>query len=154
LRAHNLVRALAIVCCVVVAAGCENTAEGVKQDAARAKEKATAASEEAAKQTSDAADKAGDAVASGARDAASQAGRALGKAGKSISGAAQTIDIKAALMADRNLDASNIEVATDEAAKTIVLKGTVTAASDKAAAEVIAGARAPGYRIVNDIVVN
>ncbi len=145
-------RALAIACCIG-AAGCENTAEGVKQDAAKAKEKAAAASEEAAKQTGEAADKAGDAMKSGARDAASEAGKALGKAGKAISGAAQTIDVKAALMADQNLDASNIEVTTDEAAKTIVLKGTVTAASDKAAAEVIAGARAPGYRIVNDLVV-
>lgn len=141
---------------------CENTAEGVKQDAAKAQEKAAAASEDAAQKAQEAADTtaaaakeaagaAGEAVSEGAKDAAQKAGKALESAGRAISGATETVDVKAALMADKAVDASHIDVDTDAGAKTVTLKGTVPLASQKTWAEAIAKKNAPTYRIINKL---
>ena len=47
------------------------------------------------------------------------------------------------------VDASNIDVDTNGETKTVVLKGTVATAAQKAAAEKIARDKAEGYSIVN-----
>jgi len=67
--------------------------------------------------------------------------------------AQQTMDIKSALMADKSLDASRINVDTDGGTNTVTLKGYVPSAAQKAAAERITAGKAPGYKIVNSLVV-
>jgi osmotically-inducible protein OsmY len=50
-------------------------------------------------------------------------------------------------MAADDVDASAIDVDTDEATKTVTLRGTVPAAGQKAAAERIAREKAEGYTV-------
>jgi predicted small secreted protein len=148
--------------------GCDNTAQGVKEDAkeneAKVKEEAAeakadtaderatikeegrdagAAVKEAGRDMGNAAEKAGDAVAGAAKDA-----------GANVHAAKQTLDVKTALMADASVDASRIDVDTDDNTKTVTLKGSVPNAAQKATAERIAKGKAEGYRIKNSLVVS
>jgi osmotically-inducible protein OsmY len=153
------------------AAACENTAEGIKKDA---QENTAAAKDEAAEAKADTADERAEAkqegreaandVGAAAREAGSEIKEAAGKAGNAVVGAAekaapavnaakQTLDVKTALMADAAIDASKIDVDTDEATKTVTLKGTVANANQKSAAERIARAKAGGYSIHNQLTV-
>lgn len=159
-------------------AGCENTAQGVKEDA---KENKAAAEQQAAETKAATADEraaikddahdAGAAIKEGAsdvggalKDAGHEVGKAANKAGDAIAGGAkdagnavaggsQTLDIKTALMADKAVDASHIDVDTDGATKTVTLKGRVPSAAQKAAAERIARAHANGYKVRNTLTV-
>ncbi|MEP6832189.1 MAG: BON domain-containing protein [Gemmatimonas sp.] len=110
---------------------CGNTADGAKKDA----------------------DKAADKTAQAASSATDKAAEVAAKAGDAISGAAETGQVKSALLANDQLDASNINVDTDEAKKTLTLKGTVPAESHKKLAGDIATAKATGYTIVNELTV-
>ena len=110
---------------------CSNTAAGVEKDAENAAEKAKPAASEAAAETKEAAREAGGAVAA----------------------AVETIDVKSALMADRTVDASHINVDTFHETKTVVLKGSVKTATQRDEAARIAAAEAPGYRIDNQLTV-
>ena len=110
---------------------CSNTAAGVEKDAENAAEKAKPAAEEAKAETKEAAREAGGAVAA----------------------AVETIDVKSALMADRTVDASHINVDTFHETKTVVLKGSVKTATQRDEAARIAAAEAPGYRIDNQLTV-
>lgn len=65
----------------------------------------------------------------------------------------ETMDIKAALIADGRVDAANINVDTVASTKTVVLKGSVPSAEQKATAETIAREQAKGYTITNQLVV-
>ena len=88
---------------------------------------------------------------------------ALGRAGEpanapaatanTMDAAQQMTDIKSALMADKSLDASRINVDTDGATNTVTLTGYVPSAKQKTAAERIAAGKARGYKIVNSLVV-
>ena len=64
---------------------------------------------------------------------------------------AQTLDVKSALIADKRVDASHIDVDTNADTKTVVLKGSVPNADQKSAAEVIARNHAKGYTITNQL---
>jgi hypothetical protein len=119
-------------------AACSNTAAGVKQDAAENSDKAAAAADKAE-------DKAGNAAAD-SKEAAREAGGA-------VAAAIETIDVKSALMADRTVDASHINVDTFHETKTVVLKGSVKTATQRDEAARIAAAEAPGYRIDNQLTV-
>lgn len=148
-------------------AGCDNTAQGVKEDAkeneAKAREEsrdAAAASREAGAEAKDAGRDAGAAI----KEAGREVGNAAEKAGDTLAGAAkdagaeihaskQTLDVKTALMADSSVDASNINVDTDDKTKTVTLKGTVPNAAQKATAERIAKAKAGGYKVRNTLTV-
>jgi hypothetical protein len=66
---------------------------------------------------------------------------------------AETVDVKSALMADGRVDASNINVDTVASTKTVVLKGSVTTAEQKALAQKIAQEHAKGYTINNTLTV-
>ena len=70
-----------------------------------------------------------------------------------VAGAAETVDVKAALIADDRIDTANLNVDTNAANNTVVLKGTVPTAEQKALAERIAREQAKGYRIVNQLTV-
>ena len=59
--------------------------------------------------------------------------------------------MKTALIADRTVDASHINVDTFHETKTVVLKGSVKTATQRDEAARIAAAEAPGYRIDNQL---
>jgi osmotically-inducible protein OsmY len=61
----------------------------------------------------------------------------------------QTLDVKAALMLDRSIDSSHIDVDTDGETNTVTLSGWVRSAADKAGAEKLARAAAEGYDVIN-----
>ena len=162
----KMLAVLAAAACAGLA-GCDNTAQGVKEDArenqAKAEQQAAevkadtaderaeikqegreagAAIEEAGRDVGRAAEKAGDAVAGAARDA-----------GAAVHAGKQTLDVKTALMADASVDASKIDVDTDENTRTVTLKGSVPSAAQKATAERIAKGKAEGYKVRNLLVV-
>ena len=112
-------------------AACSNTAAGIETDAENAAEEARPAAEDAAADT---------------REAAREAGSA-------VQGAIETIDVKSALMADRTVDSSHIDVDTLHETKTVVLKGSVKTATQRDEAARIAAAEAPGYRIDNQLTI-
>lgn len=98
----------------------------------------------------DAADRAEDKTERGADKAEDKAG----DAGDTVSAAAQTTMVKAALMADKDVDASRIDVDTEAATKTVMLKGTVPTAAQKTTAERIARAKvSKGYSVHNMLTV-
>ena len=123
-------------------AACSNTAAGVKKDAEINADKAATA-----------ADKAEDKAAPAAREAAAESKEAARDASGAIKAAVETIDVKSALMADRTVDASHINVDTFHETKTVVLKGSVKTATQRDEAARIAAAEAPGYRIDNQLTV-
>lgn len=65
----------------------------------------------------------------------------------------QTLDVKARLIADGRVDATDINVDTIASTKTVVLKGSVPTADQKAMAERIAREHAEGYAIDNQLTV-
>jgi osmotically-inducible protein OsmY len=121
---------------------CSNTAAGVEQDARENADKAATA-----------ADRAEDKARPAAEEAAADTREAGREAGSAIAGAVETIDVKSALMADRTVDASHINVDTMHETKTVVLKGSVKTATQRDEAARIAAAEAPGYRIDNQLTV-
>ncbi len=88
------------------------------------------------------ADKAADKTA----EAASDATTAMG-------GAMKTGEVKTAIIADSRVHATDINVDTDETAKTVTLKGTVKSDAEKTIAGEIAAAKATGYSIVNTLTI-
>ena len=66
---------------------------------------------------------------------------------------AETVDVKAALIADGRVDAANINVDTIASTKTVILKGSVPTAQQRTAAETIAREQAKGYTINNQLTV-
>jgi hyperosmotically inducible protein len=128
-------------------AACSNTAAGVEKDAENAAEKAKPAAEEAAAAGREAAADTKEA----ARGAAAEGKEAAREAGGAVAAAIETIDVKSALMADRTVDASHINVDTFHETKTVVLKGSVKTATQRDESARIAAAEAPGYRIDNQL---
>jgi len=68
-------------------------------------------------------------------------------------GGIETMDVKAALIADGRVDAGNINVDTSASTKTVVLKGSVPTAEQRTTAEAIARDQAKGYTITNNLTV-
>jgi hypothetical protein len=130
-------------------AGCSNTAAGAKKDADINKDKADAAAAEA----KDKADVTADKAKAEGRETAAETKDAARDASGAIKAAVETIDVKSALMADRTVDASHINVDTFHETKTVVLKGSVKTATQRDEAARIAAAEAPGYRIDNQLTV-
>lgn len=123
-------------------AACSNTAAGAKKDAELAGDKAAAA-----------ADKAEDKAAPAAREAAADTKEAARDVSGAVKAAVETIDVKSALMADRTVDASHINVDTFHETKTVVLKGSVKTATQRDEAARIAASEASGYRIDNQLTI-
>jgi osmotically-inducible protein OsmY len=145
-------------------AACQNTARGVEQDTekntAAVKEEAREAgstaerkADQAADATKNAADRAADATKEAARDVERETKEAANKVGSTLDAAGQTMQIKTALIDADNVDAGGIDVDTNGSTKTVTLKGHVPTAAQKAEAERIAKAKAPDYRVVNELVV-
>ena len=130
-------------------AACSNTAAGAKKDAEINADKAAVAADKA----EDKAQAAGEKAAAEGREAAAESKEATRDASGAVKAAVETIDVKTALMADRTVDASHINVDTFHETKTVVLKGSVKTATQRDEAARIAAAEAPGYRIDNQLTV-
>jgi len=130
-------------------AACSNTAAGAKKDAEINADKAAAASDEAKVK----ADRAADKAAAESREATADAKDKTRDATGALKGAVETIDVKTALMADRTVDASHINVDTFHETKTVVLRGSVKTATQRDEAARIAAAEAPSYRIDNQLTI-
>ena len=124
-RVSGVVGAAAIV---LAAAACSDRTEGRAEEAARDAGRATA-------------------------EAGRSAGNAVANAGRAADAAVETMDVKAALMADSRVDAGDINVDTDHVTKSVILKGRVPTAAQKTLAEQIAVEKAVGYRVQNDLMV-
>jgi osmotically-inducible protein OsmY len=70
-----------------------------------------------------------------------------------VKAGAETIDVKSALIAAKDLDTGAIDVDTYADTKTVVLRGSVPTAEQKARAEQIAREHAPNYKIDNKLAV-
>jgi osmotically-inducible protein OsmY len=123
---------------------------------------AAACSEQTGQRAEDAARATGAAVESATEDAARNAerfGQAAADAVRTsnvddaVQAAIETIDVKAALLADKRVDASGINVDTDHETRTVTLKGRVPSSDQRMAAEEIAREQATGYSVANELVV-
>ena len=75
------------------------------------------------------------------------------KAAEKTAAGVETMDVKAALIADGRVDAGNINVDTIASTKTVVLKGSVPTAEQRTMAEAIAREQAKGYTVTNNLTV-
>ena len=130
-------------------AACSNTKAGVEKDADRNAAKAAAAAAETKAEAREATAEVKDATKDARAEVRDQARDAAG----AIKAAVETVDVKSALMADRTVDASHINVDTFHETKTVVLKGSVKTAPQRAEAARIAAAQAPTYRIDNQLTI-
>ena len=139
---------------------CSNTAKGVQEDTAQNAEKAREASADAAAATERAAadakaktESAVEATKEGAEKAAEATKDAVNNTANAADGAQQTMQIKSALMEDKSVEASGIDVDTNGLTKTVTLKGHVPNAAQRASAERIAKSKAPTYTVVNNLTI-
>ena len=130
-------------------AACKNTAAGLKRDAEENSRRAAEATEKARDRSAPAMERATDA----AGKAADETAKAVGTAGRATRAAIETLDVKAALMADKRVDATGIDVDTNYETKTVVLKGHVPNALQRTVAGEIAAAKADGYKVRNELAV-
>ena len=125
------INTLGVAAILALATACSNTAKGVEKDAENAGANAAAATDRAADGTANATADAGNSMASGMN----------------------TVDVKTALLADTRISAVGINVESEDATKTLTLTGFVPNANDKRIAEEIAKAKAPEYKIVNQLTI-
>ena len=70
-----------------------------------------------------------------------------------VRGAVETLDVKTAIVADKEIDSGAIDVDTFQDKKVVVLRGSVPTEAQKAKAEQIARNNATGYTIENRLAV-
>ena len=152
-RTHGSINAFILICIATLIIGgataCDNTMRGAKQDAQQAEAATRDERAEAAAKANTLRDDVSHA-AGRAANAAAEAGEELAERASAVT---ETIDVKAALMADASVDATRIDVDTDYRTRTVTLEGYVPTATEKDMAEVIAKAHADGYTVVNGLVV-
>ena len=127
----NRINTFAFATIVVFASACSKTGDGMKKDA----------------------DQAADKVAAASQDAGNKMAGSTDSVGASVGGAMNTADVKTALLADSRISATDINVDSDNANKTLTLKGTVPSKAQIAIAEEIAKGKAPEYRVMNMLTV-
>ena len=126
----------------VVGFACDRTAEGIKQDADRNGAVMEQKGKELKKDAQEGAEKAAEAVSSAADSASVQA-----------AGAATTLSVKTALMADKRVDASRIDVDSDAVAKIVHIRGKVVTQPEVEISTQIAQEKAPDWKVSNELVV-
>ncbi len=94
-----------------------------------------------------------DGVKKDAENAAEKTAEAASATGDAMGGAVETGQVKTAIMADSRVDAGDINVETDEARKTVTLKGSVKTEAAKVIAGEIATTKAVGYAVINDLAI-
>lgn len=156
MNVHTRVGLVVVALTGMMTMGCENTREGLEKDAKanapkieRAAEQTAAATKEVAREVSEAAAPAVAAIREGTAAAAQVARQRMSGAARSVDAAQQTAEIKAALMADASIDSTTIDIDTLAQTQTVVLKGQVRSAAERASAGRIAAAKAPGFTIDN-----
>jgi len=122
--------------------GAEKTGEAIKDAAQDVKEKVKPAAKDAKREAKPVAKEVGEKVKEGAQ-----------KTGEALDATKQHLDVKAALLADKNVDASHIDIDVNKDAKVLYLRGTVPSAAQKAAAERIARDKADGFVVRNELTV-
>ena len=122
--------------------GAEKTGEAVKDAAQDVKAKVKPAAKEVKREAKPVAKEVGEKVKEGAE-----------KTGDALDATKQHLDVKAALLADKTVDASHIDIDTDKNAKILYLRGTVPTAAQKATAERIARDKADGFIVRNELTV-
>ncbi len=131
----------------------EQAAEATKNAASNAADQVKDAAHDAANATSNAAHDVATATRNASAEAEQKSKSSAHNTAATLDGAQQTLEIKSALVADKSVDASGIDVDTDGKAKVVTLHGHVPNAAQKAAAGRIAKNKAPDYRIVNNLMV-
>jgi osmotically-inducible protein OsmY len=158
--AASLLAAAGLACTAQTQSGDQSPAPSGEPPASTAAETA----EEAKDKVVAGAEKAGEALKDAAQAVQEKAGptaRAVGEdvktygkaAGDVLDAKKQALDVKAALMADDEIDASSIDVDAHSETNTITLRGMVPTAAHKAAAERIARDKAKGYKVQNQLTV-
>ncbi len=139
---------------------CGNTADGVKQDAKQAANTAQKVGEETREVAREVKDVAKDAavnttekVVEGAVNATEKVAEGAAQVAGKADATAQAIDVKTSLMADTTIDSARIRVESDNASRTIYLRGQVGTADQRSAAERVANIKAAGYTVKNELVV-
>jgi len=160
MKCHEALIVTLAVTALALLPACRNTAEGVKEDsrqnAEQARKEAHAVKEESkavAHEIGETAKDVGGQVAEGAKEVGQQIAQGAKEIGTEVGAKKKTVDVKAALMLDKSIDASHIDVDTDAVAKTVTLKGSVPSAAQKAAAERLARDEADGYAVNNFLTV-
>jgi osmotically-inducible protein OsmY len=158
MKGHHALLGILAMLALALAPACRRTAEGAKEDTRENAEKAKEGSEKLAEESKDAAGK--------MSDEASEAGQKIGEAAKDVGHAikegakevasevgakTELVEVKTALMADKSIDASHIDVDTDAKTKTVTLKGSVPTQDQKVTAGRIAKEKASGYTVVNHL---
>ncbi len=156
MKGHGALLGTLAAAALALAPACRNTSEGVKKDSEQNAEKARQEAQEVKGESQDAAHRSaekakevGGKAAEGAKDVGEQIGKQAKEVGSEIGAGKQAVDVKAALLLDKSIDASHIDVDTDAGAKTVTLKGTVPTTAQKAAAEKVAREKAEGYTVRN-----
>ena len=70
-----------------------------------------------------------------------------------VRGGLETVDVKSAIIADKEIDSGAIDVDTYQDKKVVVLRGSVPTQAQKAKAEQIARNNATGYTVQNQLAV-
>ena len=131
----------------------ENAVDATKNGLEKAADATKTGVEKAAEATKDATHNAVVATKNASAEAEVKARNAADKTANAMDGAQQTMQIKAALIADKSVDASGIDVDSNGTTKTVTLKGHVPNEAQKAAAARIAKSKAPDYRVVNNLTI-
>jgi len=92
-----------------------------------------------------------DGVKRDAENAADKSAEMAADAGNKVEGALETGQVKTALTADTRLDASDINVDTNEDLKTVTLRGSVPTQEQKQLAEDITKDKSVGYSVINNL---
>lgn len=96
---------------------------------------------------------AADKVAATAKEVAGEVKEGAKQVGAEVGVQKQVLDVKTALMADKAIDASKIDVDGDAAAKTVTLNGSVPSGAQKLAAGKLAREKAEGYTVRNNLTI-
>ena len=123
-------------------AGAEKAGEKIKEGAQKTGEVVKDAAHDVKREAKPVAKEVGEKVKEGAE-----------KTGDALDATKQHLDVKAALLADKTVDASHIDIDTDKNAKILYLRGTVPTAAQKATAERIARDKADGFIVRNELTV-
>ena len=123
-------------------AGAEKAGEKIKEGAEKTGEVVKDAAHDVKREAKPVAKEVGHKVKEGAE-----------KTGEALDASKQHFDVKAALLADKTVDASHIDIDTDKNAKILYLRGTVPTAAQKTTAGRIARDKADGFIVRNELTV-
>ena len=134
-------------------AGAEKVGEKVKEGAEKAGDAVAGAAHEVKEKVKPAAKEVKKDAKPVAKDVGEKIKEGAHKTGEALDATKQHLDVKAALLADKTVDASHIDIDTDKDAKILYLRGTVPTAAQKATAERIARDKADGFTVRNELTV-